>query len=280
MDKCFVTQYKGEVIDESLGVLGRADIKVTSNSLASMWLTSSVAQSINVLDPNENVINTVNLEANTRFLLQLGDISSYDYVTVIIPNAYAIQKIYCHNLASFGSDESAMFYIKLNNFSFGDIVNNEPAIQGVKYIDYSLSDDSSCIFLNIKTIAYNNDNSSNIGVYKGLNNIAYLGGMLSLENLYYSQSLTNEIHGEFLDVLAMQCQNGRKSGTLEFKLWAGVDIIKTTFDGKRTANTEFSVSFDTSGCVVTAGVNFSMFTGYESATYNRSKDEWTFVNAN
>lgn len=266
--QCFVHQLKGTFDNESLKPFGQLKIKASSATAVSIWITSATRQNVKVLDSEGTQIQQVVLVPNERATI---NVSTSSYVTYVVDDAFNVTNLFCHNATQYGAvaGTDAKYEFDLRDFDGSKITSfaPEPSILLTDAENYN----KPVYMPDLDTFAVSfKDDAVNIG---------YLGGCVTFAGMDFWQSNTKETYGEWKDVFENQCKLGRTSGTFAVGMYQQYDVNHSTFNGINISGTIFTASFSNAGCTITPGENFTMRTGYTSASYNKTTGEWTFETA-
>ena len=269
MGNCLVTKLLGSVNNDNLPVFGQVRIKATSATKVALWVKSSGPQTVKVLNPAGTVIDTQTLQEGLM-LIGVADMSNYEYVTFVISDKYVLQTIYGHNTDTYGGAADSKYYIDIQDLSYSPIgklqlmneigsTNNTIVLDGDNY-------EKPVILPNLE---------NNIFFRNEVDNIGFLGGITGTYTKIQSDAGTTQIiSGEWTDVLANMCKNGRTSGTIQINMFS--DNHRATFNGITTGAVAFDVTFSSTGCTIADRIQWTQKTGYTSAAYNKNTNAWTF----
>lgn len=267
MGKCYFTELPAVVNDSSLRVYGRAEIKAKSATKVAAWIESSDEQTVRLYDPSGNLISETDLVPGSRETVGVADMSTYEYVTYVFEDFYNLVSFYGHINGSFGGAADSKYYIKLSEWSYSNIETIQNSADGS--LVYEVDNYKKPIYLpNMDKPIFFSNNVDNIG---------FLAGCTKTAQIQSGTSLSMQIHGEWTEVLAAMCANGRATGSMNVDMYSNGHLA--TFNGIMTGPVAFTVTFNNSGCVVTDRIQFTEKTGYTSATYNKATGEWTFETA-
>lgn len=272
MNECLVTKLQGEINDSTFPVFGEARIKATSETGVAIWVDSIVdGQVVDVYDPEGNKLSpqiTKSMQGDLfRLFVSVGT-TDYDYVEFVIRNKYIVKLVYGHDTAGYGAASDSKYYVTLSDFAYSEVSKIQR--EGVS-VFFNAEDFSKPMYFKYYTIF--NRFTANI------NHVGFLGGFVALESMRITREQMSGIYpyGEWCDVLSNMCKNGRVSGTCEFGLYS--TNFRTTFNGREAHDIAFTVTFSSNGCNVVGGTNFDQYTGYTSASYDKTTDSWEFVDA-